>query len=71
MCSVNAVTTVIAPVVISLLGRKYTLFLGGLLQTSYLYVYINPIPALYYTFAGIAGLGGTLIWVGVVCFEVL
>jgi len=41
--------------------------LGALCQTSYIFVYINPIPWLYYTFSGVAGLGGTFIWVGLGC----
>jgi len=40
------------------------MFVGALMQTTYLYVYINPVPALYYTFSGIAGFGASLIWIG-------
>ena len=70
--SVSALSSGFAPVLISFVGRRYTMFIGALLQTSYVYVYINPIPALYYTFSGLAGLGGTLIWIGLVrCYRVL
>ena len=64
--SVAALSSPLAPVMISLVGRRCTMFIGALLQTSYIYVYINPIPALYYTFSGLAGLGATLIWIGMV-----
>ena len=60
------VTTIIAPVSISLVGRKNTMCVGALLQTTLLFTYINPTPALYYTFSGVAGLGASLLWIGVV-----
>ena len=39
--SVNLIASLFAPVVISLVGRKLTICVGGLLQASYYFTYIK------------------------------
>ena len=57
----NAVTAPLAPVAFRLLNRKLMLLLGGLLNASYVFCFINPVPSLLYVFVAVSGIGGSLI----------
>jgi hypothetical protein len=46
-----------------LIGRKKTMMIGGTIYCAYILTYINPVPALIYTFAPIAGWAGSLLWI--------
>lgn len=39
------------------------MIVGSLLNASYVFCYINPSPALLYSFSAISGMGGTLLWI--------
>ena len=43
--------------------ERRSLCFGGVLQASYLFTYLNPIPGLYYFFSAIAGIGSSFIWI--------
>ena len=59
----NAITAPFAPVVVRLCNRKITMLIGGLLNASYVFCFINPYPTLLYVCSVLSGIGGTLIWI--------
>ena len=59
----TALTVPFIPAVMSKIGRRWTMFLGGAAYTSYILVYIHPLPELLYCVSFVGGLGGALLWI--------
>ena len=59
--AVNAISAPLAPAAFKLISRKWMLVIGGLLNSSFVLCFISPSPVLLYVFAGISGIGGSLI----------
>ena len=51
------------PGLLKIIGRKATMMIGGVLYIAFCLTFINPVPALVYTFAAIGGFGGSLLWI--------
>ena len=54
----------LAPSVVSLIGPKYSMVLGGITYTLYLATFIHPLTWTLYTASVIIGIGAAIIWTG-------
>lgn len=61
--ALNGLSAPFVPILFRLLSRRTTMFLGALLNASYVFCFIHPSPELLYLFSAVSGIGGTLLWV--------
>ena len=54
----------LAPSVVSLIGPKYSMVVGGITYTLYLATFIHPLTWTLYTASMIIGIGAAIIWTG-------
>ncbi|XP_076804774.1 UNC93-like protein MFSD11 [Clavelina lepadiformis] len=54
----------IAPSVVSLIGPKYSMFLGGITYTLYLATFIKPLTPTLYIGSVLVGFGAAILWTG-------
>lgn len=54
----------LAPSVVSILGAKYTMVVGGLTYVLYIATFIQPLTATLYTASILIGFGAAILWTG-------
>ncbi|KAG8446106.1 hypothetical protein GDO86_013829, partial [Hymenochirus boettgeri] len=59
---VFSASNLIAPSVVALLGSQLSMFLGGLLYSAYIAMFIQPFTWSFYTFSVLIGIAAAVLW---------